>query len=337
MSLVEGIMHSSGGLVSFMRTPYCDLEDIPDPTTAAAIIGIPEGSFTCLQPDTRLGPRAIREYSLMVHYPAVACTGVTLRDASTGRRIRYRSNPRLFDLGDIPIDFVDAEKTNQNIVEGLSRVAQAGLRIVSLGGSHYINYPCFWGVSEGLAKGQKDFKMGYIHMDAHLDFFEFPSIGKYHHANGCCHISKLDCVDISNMVWIGIRGAILTYESCEYIESNGGYIYTMDQVREEGVVKVAEKALAQASKGADAVYLSIDTDVLDPPYVPGTSVPVAGGLTGQELLDVINLFGQSPIVRAMDVVEFGPGKDTDPREGITAGICVDIITTFLYNYIFEYC
>lgn len=46
------------------------------------------------------------------------------------------------------------------------------------------------------------------------------------------------------------------------------------------------------------VYVSVDVDVLDPAFAPGTGTPEAGGLTSGELLAVLRSFtpaGQTPV------------------------------------------
>jgi len=111
----------------------------------------------------------------------------------------------------------------------------------------------------------------------------------------------------------------------------------VDQVRAEGIVNVVQEALELASKGCDAVYVSVDTDVLDISFSPGTSIPSPGGLSAQELLDAMAVFSQTPIVRAMDIVELNPHKDTDSRQGITIQVATDTVIAFLTPRLFEYC
>jgi agmatinase len=56
------------------------------------------------------------------------------------------------------------------------------------------------------------------------------------------------------------------------------------------------------------VYLSIDIDVLDPAFAPGTGTPESGGLTARELLRMLRKMTGLNIVGA-DVVEVAPAYD----------------------------
>ncbi len=62
-------------------------------------------------------------------------------------------------------------------------------------------------------------------------------------------------------------------------------------------------------KDYDHVYVSLDVDVLDPYYMPGTGTPVAGGLTTDFLLPLLEaLFADLP-VRLLEIVEYNPTLD----------------------------
>jgi agmatinase len=60
---------------------------------------------------------------------------------------------------------------------------------------------------------------------------------------------------------------------------------------------------------ADApVYVSIDIDVLDPAFAPGTGTPEAGGMTSRELLGILRGLAGVHLVAA-DIVEVAPPYD----------------------------
>jgi agmatinase len=56
------------------------------------------------------------------------------------------------------------------------------------------------------------------------------------------------------------------------------------------------------------VYLSVDIDVLDPAFAPGTGTPEMGGFTSRELLALLRGLPGGQIVAA-DVVEVSPAYD----------------------------
>ena len=65
------------------------------------------------------------------------------------------------------------------------------------------------------------------------------------------------------------------------------------------------------------VYVSVDIDVLDPAFAPGTGTPEAGGLTSRELLAILRSFADLNLVGA-DVVEVSPAYDHAEITGIAA-------------------
>jgi agmatinase len=65
------------------------------------------------------------------------------------------------------------------------------------------------------------------------------------------------------------------------------------------------------------VYVSVDIDVLDPAFAPGTGTPEAGGLTSRELLAVLRSLSAVNVVGA-DIVEVAPSYDHAQVTGIAA-------------------
>ena len=65
------------------------------------------------------------------------------------------------------------------------------------------------------------------------------------------------------------------------------------------------------------VYITLDIDVLDPAYAPGTGTPEPGGACSKELLDAVRLFKNAHIV-GFDIVEVSPNYDSSERTQIVA-------------------
>ena len=64
-----------------------------------------------------------------------------------------------------------------------------------------------------------------------------------------------------------------------------------------------------AAKGFDALYLSVDIDVVDAAFVPGTGFPEVAGLTSRELLYFLHRIKRLKNLKGIDVVEVNPTKD----------------------------
>ena len=76
------------------------------------------------------------------------------------------------------------------------------------------------------------------------------------------------------------------------------------------------------------VYLSIDIDVLDPSFAPGTGTPEAGGLTSRELLRVLRGLTGLNLVSA-DVVEVSPAYDHAEITSLAAATVIFDVVTLL--------
>jgi agmatinase len=85
-------------------------------------------------------------------------------------------------------------------------------------------------------------------------------------------------------------------------------IFTMDDIEEYGIDKIAEMALERAWDGCDAVYLSYDIDSIEAAFVPGTGWPEPGGLLPREALKLVGLVAAEGLC-GMEVVEVSPPYD----------------------------
>jgi len=78
----------------------------------------------------------------------------------------------------------------------------------------------------------------------------------------------------------------------------------------EGIKEVSESVMSVA-KNFGSLYISVDIDVLDPGFAPGTGYPEPGGLTTRELLFFLHRLKKLHNLKAMDIVEVNPDKDVN--------------------------
>src|SRR5207342_71844 len=78
---------------------------------------------------------------------------------------------------------------------------------------------------------------------------------------------------------------------------------------------VVGDAFEQTRARAPRTYLTVDVDVLDPAFAPGTGTAEPGGLMTRELLWAVRTVASELDLCAMDVVEVSPPYDP---AGITA-------------------
>jgi agmatinase len=85
--------------------------------------------------------------------------------------------------------------------------------------------------------------------------------------------------------------------------------YEMTEIGERGLDECLTEALAIATDDCDGVFLSVDVDVCDPAYAPGTGTPEPGGLSSRQLFDAVRRVCYESHVVGMDVVEVSPPYD----------------------------
>jgi len=78
----------------------------------------------------------------------------------------------------------------------------------------------------------------------------------------------------------------------------------MHELRAGGLGQAIDRAIAVVGDGP--TFLSVDVDVLDPAFAPGTGTPEPGGLTSAELLDACRTVARRARLVGSEVVEVLP-------------------------------
>jgi agmatinase len=78
----------------------------------------------------------------------------------------------------------------------------------------------------------------------------------------------------------------------------------MHDVRDLGIRDAVARAIVAVGDGP--VYLTVDVDVLDPAFVPGTGTPEPGGMTAADLLLAVRTVAAELELVGLDIVEVIP-------------------------------
>ncbi|WP_232628779.1 agmatinase [Methylobacterium sp. Leaf118] len=281
------------GIASFMRLPVLAPEDAPG-AVEIGLIGIPFDGTTTNRPGARLGPRAVRE----------ASTGTRAINHATG--IAPYALAACADLGDVPVNPVDAADTDRRIEAFYRPLAEAGIVPLSVGGDHFVSYPVLRAL--GAAR-----PLGLIHIDAHSDTDDSQYGGsRLTHGTPFRRAVEVGALDPRRCVQIGLRGSLDAADERDWARGQGIRIIEMEEVCARGLPEVA--AEARAVIGEAPAYLSFDIDALDPAFAPGTGTPEIGGFTTREALHLLRALRGLDLVGA-DVVEVAPPLDP---AGVTA-------------------
>ena len=160
-----------------------------------------------------------------------------------------------------------------------------------------------------------DEPIAVVHFDAHLDTWDTYFGAAYTHGTPFRRASEEGLLDTSACVHVGTRGPL--YGARDLVDDRelGFAVVPSTEIDAIGATGVAERIRARV--GDRPVYVSIDIDVLDPAFAPGTGTPEAGGMTSRELLAVLRQLAGLDIVGA-DIVEVSPAYDHAEITGIAA-------------------
>jgi agmatinase len=273
------------GSSTFARLPRIDEVGSFD----VALLGAPFDGGVSFRPGARFGPMAIRQASRHLR-PAYN----PIQDISPYAEIQA------VDAGDVPCNPFDIDHALQQIDDGVSELVGAGGRPVLLGGDHTI-------ALGGLrAVARKHGPVALIHFDAHLDTWNsyFGADRTHGTIFRRAHEEGLLIQDASSHV--GIRGPLYSRQDLDDDATFGFEIVRAEDLDRIGLEEIVAGVRRRTNDAP--VYLSIDIDVLDPAFAPGTGTPEMGGLTSRELLALVRALPPDQIVAA-DLVEVSPPYD----------------------------
>ena len=324
------LSHREGiGAATFLDAPHVGLEAVEPGMIVVG--GAPHDSTHTSRFGTRMGPRGIREGSIAMAARIAGAGNGGIMDVTSGTRLKAPASNRLVDVGDFNVYPSDVMKTTEGIAGGVAEAVRRGGFSVCLGGDHYVGYPSCLGYTRAVSELKSDAKIGYIHIDGHLDFRDdTPVWGKYNHGTNARRISEIDIISPSNMVWIGVQGWS-DEEPVNAIENHGGLIFTAADVHRIGPEEVARRAGERASAGCDYVYMSVDIDFIDTGFFPATGSVVNDAITPGIMATILRVLSAYPI-GAMDLVEVSPRIDPTGRSMIMS---TDLLLAHIGPRIFD--
>ena len=282
---------------TFLGVPAADPDDLTQWSGAqAAIIGAPFDGGTSHRPGTRFGPQALRTTDYLPHdgaRPSLALGVDPLVDL------------RVVDLGDVEMPSGDTERSLGALEDMVSKVARAGVVPVVLGGDHTIALPDVTGLARHVGWG----RVAVIHFDAHADTGNTQMGSLYGHGTPMRRLIESGACRGDRFLQIGLRGYWPEPETLDWMAAQGMRSFEMSEIVDRGLDAVLDEALAIAASECDAIFLSVDVDVVDPGSAPGTGTPEPGGLTSRQLLDSVRRIAMEGDLGAMDIVEVSPPYD----------------------------
>jgi agmatinase len=282
---------------TFLGIPAADPDVASEwDSSKAAIIGAPFDGGTSHRSGTRFGPQAIRITDYLPHdgmRPSLPLGVDPLTDLG------------VVDLGDVEMPSGDTELSLERLEQRVKQVALAGVIPIILGGDHTIALPDVTGVAHHVGWG----RVSVIHFDAHADTSDTQMGSLHGHGTPMRRLIESGACRGDRFLQIGLRGYWPEEETLTWMADQGMRSFEMSEIVSRGLDEVLNEALALAMDDCDAVFLSVDVDVVDPGSAPGTGTPEPGGLSSRELLDAVRRIAMEVPVCGMDVVEVSPPYD----------------------------
>ncbi len=273
------------GLGTFARLPQIDA--VPD--YDIAILGVPFDGGTSFRPGARFGPSAVREASRLLR---------------PGYHVELDVIPvemaQVVDAGDVACTPYNIGRAIDQIEEQALPLLAKDKRVIAIGGDHTIALPMLRAVNK--VHGP----VALLHFDAHLDTWDTYFDEPVTHGTMFRRAFEEGLLIEDKSMHVGIRGPV--YDKDDFLRDHefGFQIIRSTDIDEIGVAAAIQKIRDRL--GDTPVYLSVDIDVLDPAFAPGTGTPEMGGLHSRELLRLIRGLNGINIVGA-DVVEVAPAYD----------------------------
>ncbi|RNJ55684.1 hypothetical protein D7B24_008306 [Verticillium nonalfalfae] len=305
-----GFEVSFTGIGSFAHLKYTKCLTTPSELYDIAIIGVPFDTAVSYRPGARFGPRAIRQAS---------ARQTSFRGYNPRAGINpYQSWATVVDCGDVPITPMDNGIALQQMTEafaelGKRRPLSSSMRrpkLMTLGGDHSLALPALRALRE--IYGQP---IRVLHFDAHLDTWhpsKYPSAWAptpFNHGSMFWLAGTeglLSNATTGPSVHAGLRTRLSGTDASDHDDdtAQNWVRISADEMDDFGTAGVITRIMETLGT-EDPVYLSVDIDVLDPAFAPGTGTPEPGGWTTRELIRVLRGVEGLNVVGA-DVVEVSP-------------------------------
>ncbi|USP76080.1 Putative agmatinase 1 [Curvularia clavata] len=299
------------GLMTYAHLPYVhclapegqDVEPFD-----IAILGAPFDTGVTARPGARFGPGGIRAGSRRIGADAAW-------SIYTGENV-FLDWAKIVDCGDAPLTFLDntvalrqLDKAHEIISSRDAKSSERGApKIITLGGDHTTTLPAL--------------RSAYHHW-GQTDTWD-PKVlgGGISHYAGVnhgtfLHIAHEEGLIRNTSIHSGIRAPVVRPKGDVRNDIRCGFEMVkardIDRIGVSGIIEKLKSRVAGSK-----VYISVDIDVLDPAFAPGTGTAEVGGWSTRELLSILDgldgldVIGADVVIVTVEVAPIydNPGEPT---------------------------
>jgi formiminoglutamase len=189
----------------------------------------------------------------------------------------------LIDYGNVTADTGDLENSQIELANAVSDALVDVKRLLVVGGGHETAYGSFMGLRAYLGE---EARIGIINLDAH---FDLRKVGPAGPSSGTPFYQIHDLVGADNFHYFCLGVAEESNVASLFRRAEEwGVQYMTDHDIEQASPDKIKAALTQFAKPLDALYLTLDLDVLPHYQMPGVSAPAVRGVTLQAIEMIID-------------------------------------------------
>ena len=254
------------------------------------LYGAPFDSTTSFRPGARFAPQAVRtdSFGLETYSPY---------------QNKDLTDSKVFDSGDIELPMGSSEAALDLIEQRAEKILSDNKIPFLIGGEHLVTLGAF----RAVVKKFPDIHI--IHFDAHTDLREEYLGVELSHA---CVIRRCwELIGDGRIYQFGIRSG----EKYEFDFAKSGHTFinpfNLNNL-DETIKKLKDKD----------IYFTLDLDVLDPSFFPGTGTPEAGGISFTDLMNAVIKVCSKLNIKGCDVNELCPPYD---NSGVSTAVACKII------------
>ncbi|GEB64844.1 formimidoylglutamase [Sinomonas atrocyanea] len=238
--------------------------------------------------------------------------------------LAFHLDREVFDAGDVAVatgrDEVpgDLEGGQERFGSALAAALDAGALTVGLGGGHETAYASYLGLTESERTGGA--RVGVLNLDAH---FDLRSEDRATSGTPFLQMARAEAAEGRELQYAVL--GISTPNNTRALFERADELRVRYLLDEYTTWETAESFVEDFLADLDALYLTIDLDVLPAPVAPGVSAPAAVGVPLEVIIAVVRRIAASGKLLHADIAELNPAFDVDGRTARVAARLVDTL------------